>query len=170
MLKDGNGRPCHHVRLQGLSAKVNTVCTVTQAAAERAPLLPPRWAGTEGQDFLTNSQDPNIDFAVMHLWVDNWLVRRLQAAIALPHADTACLNDHLRSVVCISYKGHICYLMLYMSAGRHPTVPHNLDQCAHCGCRSHEQAGRLIRECVIGQCLHMHMDCDHDQQNRRPWH
>lgn len=35
----------------------------------------PRWAGTEGQDFLANSQDPNIDFAVMHLWVDNWLVR-----------------------------------------------------------------------------------------------
>jgi hypothetical protein len=34
-----------------------------------------RWAGTEGQDFLTNNRDPNIDFAVMHLWVDNWLVR-----------------------------------------------------------------------------------------------
>lgn len=42
-----------------------------------------RWAGTEGQDFNTNSATPGIDFATIHLWVDNWLVR-----------DSAGLNAH----------------------------------------------------------------------------
>ncbi|GAB4814281.1 hypothetical protein N2152v2_001327 [Parachlorella kessleri] len=31
-----------------------------------------KWARWAGQDFVPNHDSPNIDFAVMHLWPDNW--------------------------------------------------------------------------------------------------
>lgn len=35
---------------------------------------PEVWALTTGQDFIANHDIPEIDFAVAHLWPDNWYV------------------------------------------------------------------------------------------------
>ncbi len=31
----------------------------------------PTWAGHAGQDFVLNHDSPNVDYAVMHLWVSS---------------------------------------------------------------------------------------------------
>ncbi|GMH40607.1 hypothetical protein BSKO_08511 [Bryopsis sp. KO-2023] len=36
------------------------------------------WAKRSGQDFIRNHQPEAIDFAAIHLWVDNWMVPQLQ--------------------------------------------------------------------------------------------
>ena len=33
------------------------------------------WPAGEGQDFIADHSSPNIDFATIHSWVDNWAVR-----------------------------------------------------------------------------------------------
>lgn len=32
------------------------------------------WAQNEGQDFIEDHSSPDIDFAVFHMWPDNWQV------------------------------------------------------------------------------------------------
>ena len=34
-----------------------------------------RWAVEQGQDFVTDCGQDNVDFCSIHLWPDNWLVR-----------------------------------------------------------------------------------------------
>ena len=47
-----------------------------------ARVNPEVWAATTGQDFLANHAVPEIDFAVAHLWPDNWGVFTLGARSA----------------------------------------------------------------------------------------
>lgn len=35
---------------------------------------PAEWAGDMGQDFVANTDIPEIDFATVHAWPDNWLI------------------------------------------------------------------------------------------------
>ncbi len=37
------------------------------------------WPAAEGQDFIDDHASPDIDFATIHSWVDNWKVRSWHA-------------------------------------------------------------------------------------------
>lgn len=45
----------------------------------------PDWAGNVGQDFVAQHSSPDIDFAVMHLWGDNWNNTRALEKIPASH-------------------------------------------------------------------------------------
>jgi mannan endo-1,4-beta-mannosidase len=47
-----------------------------------ASVNPEVWASTTGQDFVENHAVPEIDFAVAHLWPDNWGVFTLGGSLA----------------------------------------------------------------------------------------
>ena len=51
------------------------------APRQRARVNPEVWASTTGQDFLANHAVPEIDFAVAHLWPDNWGVFTLGGSL-----------------------------------------------------------------------------------------
>lgn len=44
----------------------------TAGSRGSADANPEMWALTTGQDFIANHDIPDIDFAVAHLWPDNW--------------------------------------------------------------------------------------------------
>ena len=41
------------------------------------------WAATNGQDFIYDHQDRNIDFATTHLWPENWDILGSDSGIAV---------------------------------------------------------------------------------------
>jgi hypothetical protein len=49
---------------------------------------PEVWAGSTGQDFLRNHAVPEIDFAVAHLWPDNWGVFTLGGSLDAEFTET----------------------------------------------------------------------------------
>ena len=58
-------------------------------------------AAGEGQDFIEDHSDPNIDFATIHSWVDNWAVRLCCSTFASACSSLACMHRHL---VCASVR------------------------------------------------------------------
>lgn len=40
---------------------------------------PQAWARELGQDFVMNTNLPNIDFATVHAWPDNWMLPQVRA-------------------------------------------------------------------------------------------
>eukprot|EP00899_Mesostigma_viride_P027392 jgi/Mesvir1/7838/Mv25064-RA.5 len=59
-----------HVKAQGAKQMVTTGVEGFFSTKE---LNPAPWATGMGQDFYMNHNVPNIDFAVYHLWPDNWI-------------------------------------------------------------------------------------------------
>ncbi|KAK9811999.1 hypothetical protein WJX73_007485 [Symbiochloris irregularis] len=43
------------------------------AGQRRTGISSSPWASQEGQDFLSNNVVPDVDFATVHIWMDNWL-------------------------------------------------------------------------------------------------
>lgn len=43
------------------------------AGERRTGIASSPWASQEGQDFLTNNVVPDVDFATVHIWMDNWM-------------------------------------------------------------------------------------------------
>lgn len=83
-----------------------------------------RWALNEGQDFLTNTQTAGIDFGTMHLWVDNWLVRRRQTRLQFG----PCVGDGGTATIGSVTSGEMCH--------GSPQFRKVLPQCTTVTCRT----------------------------------
>ena len=47
------------------------------AGKRRTGIASSPWALQEGQDFLANHRSEDISYGTIHVWPDNWLVRRI---------------------------------------------------------------------------------------------
>lgn len=41
---------------------------------------PQAWASDMGQDFMANTAIPDVDFATVHAWPDNWMLSQVRRA------------------------------------------------------------------------------------------
>lgn len=69
--------PCYlssvHVSILTCMVPACRVYLNPAAGERRTGISSSPWAAQEGQDFLTNNVVPSIDFATVHIWMDNWL-------------------------------------------------------------------------------------------------